>query len=334
MRHPVTKSFADSVSWSLICLLLITCLAASRGMGFGILLDRALVPGVGLAVLIGVLAVGRSRGNARLIAGATAFLQMTLFTMLGVVLTYLLASQAPPLWDAELAAADARLGLDWPAIFAAADRLPAAILLLGGTAYHSLVAQMVMCIVVLAGSGRFDRLRVTVAAAILAGVITVLVSGLVPAIGNLFDPDRYKALSPSVAWLDRDLIAQLRDGTIRQIDLSHMTGIVSFPSYHATLPVILAWGLRPISWLRLPAALWAGLTIAATPLFGGHYVADVLAGLLLATAALAVARRLSSEHLTAERMHRPAGCGTRPARTADPHRIGNMAGAGVIHDLV
>jgi hypothetical protein len=186
MRHPVTKSYADSVSWSLICLLLITCLAASRGMGFGILLDRAMVPGIGLAVLIGVLAVGRSRGNARLIAGATAFLQMTLFTMLGVVLTYLLASQAPPLWDAELAAADARLGLDWPAIFAAADRLPAAILLLGGTAYHSLVAQMVMCIVVLAGSGRFDRLRVTVAAAILAGVITVLVSGLVPAIGNLF----------------------------------------------------------------------------------------------------------------------------------------------------
>lgn len=332
MRHARPDFHVDAMAWSLICGLAVTCGVLGPALGFGVLLGRAVLPGIGLAVLAGALAIGRRRGNARLTAGATAFLQMTLFTILGVVLTYLLAARAGPLWDAELAAADARLGLVWPTIFAAADRMPAALLMIGGVAYHSLVLQMVVSIVLLAGAGRLQRLRIMVAAAILSGTVTVLVSGLAPAIGNLFDPHHYRTLWPSVAWLDRDLVLRLRDGTVRQVDLSHMTGIVSFPSYHATLPVILVWGLRPFSGLRAPATVWAGLTIIATPLFGGHYVVDVLAGLLLAIAGLAVAARLPSA--SAEGLLQPKLCGTPAPRTAGLHRIGSKDGVGVVHDLV
>lgn len=328
---------ANTISWILIGALAGICLSLGHALGFGVLLARAVLPGIGLAVLAGAMVVGRSRGNARLEAGATAFLQMTLFTILGVVLTYLLAARAGPLWDSELAAADARLGLDWPVIFAAADRLPSPLLAVAGTAYHSLVAQMVLCILVLAGTGRLERLRVMTAAAILAGVVTVLVSGLVSAVGNLFDPDRYAALWPSVAWQERTLVWALRDGALRQVDLSHMTGIVSFPSYHATLPVILVWGLYPLKRLRVPAAVWAGITIAATPLFGGHYVVDVLAGLLLASGALAVATRLPA-HAAPGGMLRPRLHAIGAARSAglplSAAPIGQGDGAGVIHDLV
>lgn len=296
MRLPLIASAADALSWTLVGGLAFACLLLTSLMGFGVLPGRALLAGIGLAVLAAALVIGRRRADARLAAGASAFLQMTSFTILGVVLTYLLAARGAPLWDARLAAADQRLGVHWPAILGAADRLPAPVLALGGVAYHSLVAQMVLCILVLAGTGRLDRLRVMTAAAILAGVTTVLVSGVVPAVGNLFDPDRYQALWPSVAWLERALVLGLRDGSVRQIDLLHMTGIVSFPSYHAALPVILGWGLYPIARLRLPAAIWATLTIAATPLFGGHYLVDVLAGVVLASAALALAARLVSKN--------------------------------------
>jgi len=287
-----TRLSPDTVSWTCLCGLLAACLWLRPAKGFDVSFPRAVLPILGLAVLLAALMVGRLRQDDRLVAGATAFLQMTLFTLLGVVFTYLLAADARPLWDDDLATADRWLGLQWPAILNAAAELPAALLLLAGAAYHSLVVQMMLCIVVLACSERYDRLRVLIAAAILSGTITVLASGAMPALGNLFDPDRYGRLWPSVAWLDRSLVAGLRDGTIRQIDLSHMTGIVSFPSYHAALPVILVWGLRPIAALHLPAALWAALTIAATPLFGGHYVVDVFAGLMLAVATLMVARRL------------------------------------------
>lgn len=332
MRHAVRDSCADAMSWMLIGGLAASCMLLGHAMGFGVPLGRAVLPGIGLAVLIAARAIGRRRGNVRLEAGASAFLQMTLFTILGVVFTYLLAARAGPLWDAELAAADARLGLVWPTIFAAADHLPASILLIGGIAYHSLVLQMVACIVLLASADRLDRLRTMVAAAILSGTVTVIVSGIVPAVGNLFDPHHYRTLWPSVAWLDRDLVLRLRGGTMRQVDLSHMTGIVSFPSYHATLPVILLWGLRPFPRLRLAAMVWAGLTIAATPLFGGHYGVDVLAGLLLAVGGVAVAKRLSSG--SPNGMLRPDIRGTHASRTAEPRRFGGKDGIGVIHDLV
>jgi hypothetical protein len=310
------------------------CILMGYVLSFQVLLARAVLPLTGVALMVSALFLGWTRQKAPLVAGATAFLQMTLFTFLGVVLAYLLAANAAPLWDERLAAADARLGIDWPTIFAAADRVPHLVLLAAGVAYHSLALQMVACILVLAGTARLDRLRATIAAAILSGTITIAVSGFMPAMGNLFDPAQYQALWPSVAWLDRELLLGLRAGTERSVDLSHMTGIVSFPSYHAALPVILAWGVFPVRRLRVPAAAWAGLTIVATPLFGGHYVVDVLAGLLLAAAALRVAAHIASaENRTAGVCWREP-YGTRPRRTPDLSRSDGRRGSGVVHDLV
>ncbi|WP_159756598.1 phosphatase PAP2 family protein [Sphingomonas sp. 8AM] len=300
------------MTWWVIAGLALGCLLLGHALGFGLLPARAALPATGLAALAGALLTGRLRADARLIAGATAFLQMTLFTILGVVFAYLLAAASHPLWDRWLTAADARLGFDWPAMLAKADQLPAAILLIGGLAYHSLVLQMVVCIVVLAGTGRLERLQTTIAAAILAGSVTILFSGLLPATGNLFDPDHYRHLWPSVAWGDRDLVAGLRDGAIRKLDLSHITGIVSFPSYHAALAVILFRGVYAIGSLRVPGAIWAGLTIVATPLFGGHYIVDVLAGLLLSVIALGVARGFAPTSQDPDRMRAPR----RPATAA------------------
>lgn len=285
---------ADALSWAILLGMLGSCVSLGLAMGFSIAAERAMAPAAGLTLLLSGVVMGRRAGRKHVSAAAVALLQMTLFTILGVTLAYLFAARAEPLWDAGLAAADARLGLHWPGLLAAADRLPAPLLMLSGLAYHSLAVQMVICILVLAATGRIERLRLMVAAAVLAGVVTILISGLMPAFGNLFAPSAYRQLWPSVAWLERDLIAGLRNGSLRQLDLSQLMGIVSFPSYHATLPVILAWSLRPIRGAFWPGASWAGLTVMATPLFGGHYAVDVIAGLLLALIAIAAVRPLAA----------------------------------------
>lgn len=279
-------------SWWLLAGMAGACLLACRGLNFTIDPARAVAPTIGVAVLWSSAILGRTRNLPRLAFGATAFLQMTLFTVLGVVLAYALAAQGNPFWDDKLAAADAWLGFDWPFIFRAADDLPVA-LWIGGLAYHSLTIQMIVCIVVLSGTGRSDALRLAVVAAISGGFATIAVSGLVPAAGNLFDPAEYHHLWPSIAWLERDLIAGLRDGSGRVLDLSFLMGIVSFPSFHATLPVILAWAQRDVSGMRVIAPVWGAMTVIATPLFGGHYAVDVLAGLALAVPAIALAPLLS-----------------------------------------
>ncbi len=269
--------------WVLIAALAITCAFASYGVGFHF--EGLALPGLSLLLLTGAMIIGRVTDRPRLYAGASAFLLMSLFTILGVILSYALAARAGALWDGDFARADRYLGFDWPAVLTAADDAPV-MLWIGGVAYHSLPLQMVVCIVALSGTGKVATLTTAVTAAIISGFVTILVSGLMPGTGYIFDPTQYTNLWPSVAWIEREMIAGLRDGSWRTVDLTQLWGIVTFPSYHATLPIILAWGLRELPWLRIIAPIWAGVTIIATPLFGGHHGVDVIAGIAIAPIAL------------------------------------------------
>jgi len=259
---------------------------------FSIDLLRALPATLILGALTVALFIGRRTNRSRLEAGAAAFLLMTLFTLLGVVLAYAFAAHAGPLWDARLAMMDRRIGFDWPFLLTALDRHPILIWLLG-LAYHSLTLQMIVVIVALSGAARFDVLRIMVCAAILSGFVTILISAWVPAMGNLFDPAGYRHLWPSIAWLERDLIQGLRDGSVRVLDLTMLMGIVSFPSFHATLAAIFIWTLKAVPRLTWAGRIWAVLTILATPVFGGHYGVDVIMGLLLAPPAILIARSIT-----------------------------------------
>ncbi|WP_175518313.1 phosphatase PAP2 family protein [Sphingomonas sp. OK281] len=254
-----------------------------------------------LTALGSALAFGKYTARPRLAAGATAFLQMTLFTLTGVVLAYALAANAGQLWDARLAAADRAIGFDWPVVLALLDTCPPVIWLLG-LAYHSLTLQMIVVIVALSGMGKFDTLRITVCAAILSGFVTILISGLTPAMGNLFDPSRYAHLWPSIAWLEQGLISGLRDGSRRVLDLTMLMGIVSFPSFHATLAAIFIWAFGAMPRVALPGRAWAILTIVATPVFGGHYGVDVIMGLILAPPSLLAARHLTRQRQSFHRV--------------------------------
>ncbi|TCQ03198.1 PAP2 superfamily protein [Sphingomonas sp. PP-CC-3A-396] len=284
----------DTPSWLLIAAMLGSFLAAQYHHRFSVDPIRATPAIASLLALASALAIGRYTARPRLAAGATAFLQMTLFTLLGVVLAYALAANAGQLWDARLAAADRAIGFDWPVLLALLDTCPPVIWLLG-LAYHSLTLQMIVVIVALSGMGKFDTLRIMVCAAILSGFVTILISGLTPAMGNLFDPSRYAHLWPSIAWLEQGLISGLRDGSRRVLDLTMLMGIVSFPSFHATLAAIFIWAFGAMPRVALPGRAWAILTIVATPVFGGHYGVDVIMGLVLAPPALLAARHLTRQ---------------------------------------
>lgn len=285
---------AEMPSWLILALMTISILAAQVSHRLSIDPVRA-VPAAATILALGIaIAVGRNSGRPRLAAGATAFLQMTLFTLLGVVLAYALAANGGALWDDRLAAADHAIGFDWPVLRGRLDMVPPLVWLLG-LAYHSLVLQMVVVIVVLSALGKFDTLRTTVCAAIGAGFVTILISGITPAMGNLFDPANYLHLWPSVAWQEQGLITGLRDGSLRSLDLTMLMGIVSFPSFHATLAAIFIWAFGTVPRLAVAGGGWAVLTILATPVFGGHYGVDVIAGLLLAPPALIAARRLTQQ---------------------------------------
>lgn len=293
MIAPVLRAdHRDTPSWLLIAAMLMSFLAAQYHHRFTVDPIRAAPVIVSLMALGIALAIGKYTARPRLMAGATAFLQMTLFTVFGVILAYALAANSGPLWDTRLAAADRAIGFEWPVMLALLDKFPPAIWLFG-VAYHSLTLQMIVVIVALSGLSKFDTLRTAVCAAILSGFVTILISGFVPAMGNLFDPSHYRHLWPSIAWLEQGLISGLRDGSHQVLDLTMLMGIVSFPSFHATLAAIFIWAFRAIPRLAVPGGAWAILTIVATPVFGGHYGVDGIMGLILAPPAILAATYLT-----------------------------------------
>ena len=217
------------------------------------------------------------------------FRQVLAFSCIGAALSYQVAAHAGPLWDPAFRAWDHALGFNAASAFGALERRPA-LAAFNAAMYHSLVPQMVVALLALAWFGKLYEMRVLLFASIAAGVFAILLSGVFPAMGNLYDPAAYPNLGTSAAWLHRGDIEALRAGTLRTLDLGEMKGIVTFPSYHAALATVYIAAFRTLPLLRWFGGGWAALTVAATPAGGGHYLVDVIAGVVVALLTLKLAR--------------------------------------------
>ena len=126
--------------------------------------------------------------------------------------------------------------------------------------------------------------------------MTTAISAFVPAIGVYqqigLDPAALSNIEPR-AYLEgvRDL-GPVRDGTLRHLDLFALAGIVTFPSFHAASAVLYLWALWPVRWMRPIALVANAAMLASTPVDGGHYFVDLIAGIALAGAAILAARWL------------------------------------------
>jgi membrane-associated phospholipid phosphatase len=284
------KDGHDDASWLLIGFAGIASLALQSASPFRIEAAGLIAPTAIFLLLLVASAAARLAPTVHpLAAGLPFFRQVLAFSCVGAALSYQVAAHAGPLWDGAFRTWDATLGFDAPAAFGELDERPL-LAALNAAMYHSLVPQMVTALLALAWFGKAYEMRVLLFASIASGLIAVFLSGLFPALGNLYDPAHYPNLGSSAAWLHRADIEGLRAGTLRTLDLREMKGIVTFPSYHAALATIYIAAFRGLPVLRWLGGGWAALTIAATPAGGGHYLVDVVAGIFLALLALRLAQ--------------------------------------------
>ena len=206
--------------------------------------------------------------------------------------------------DANLLATDRALGLDWGAYVAYVDAHPALASWLN--VGYAMIRWPIFAIpVALAAIGRFRRIEEFTFAFGVALAITTLISAVVPAIGVYqqigLDPATLKNIDPR-PYLDqlRDL-PPTRDGMLRHLELLNLGGIVTFPSFHAASAILYAWALWPLRWARPFVVLINGVMLAATPLNGGHYFIDVIAGVAFAVLAIVAMRVVASRAITRRR---------------------------------
>jgi membrane-associated phospholipid phosphatase len=133
----------------------------------------------------------------------------------------------------------------------------------------------------------------------LTAIGTLILYVFMPAIGPFsylwHHPIVY--MPESEQW-QQGLIPALRAHTERVVDLGHLRGIVSAPSFHAaaaTIYINAAWRLPRLRWpvLALNAAM-----LMSTPVEGTHYLIDILLGTMVALAAIATLHRIMPREIT------------------------------------
>ena len=219
----------------------------------------------------------KSRTIETLLETAAAVIAYT--GVLGPI-SYFCARNAMPLFDGSFRAADRMMGYDWQAWADYETSIPALSLILR-LAYASLIPQTLLILAVsplLKGGQRgFTMIRASFIAATLACAGSYFLPAAMPeAVHTDWYPD----------W------AALRGTEPFSTSLPHINGIITFPSFHAALAIIMLYsvrGLGPVTWAF---GVVEALLLVATTTYGHHYLADVVAGVVVAGIAIILARLL------------------------------------------
>ncbi len=98
-------------------------------------------------------------------------------------------------------------------------------------------------------------------------------------------------ISPTAGVYHMEFVAGLRSGTLFEINFNVIQGLATFPSFHTIEGVLLVWCLRNGGAGFYCALLATILMLLSTPIYGGHYLVDLIAGAIVAFAAIAIYHR-------------------------------------------
>jgi membrane-associated phospholipid phosphatase len=236
-----------------------------------------------------------------------------LLTLPGLVMSYAAMRLGAPLADDLLIAADRAIGFDWPAFVALVDRSPGLSRFLAH-AYGSFAAQLFFLPVLLCLIGLEGRAyRMMLAYLILFATSVVIGTGF-PSIGAYeghgLAGGELAHVNAHFGYFFLDSFEAVRAQPDFVLALDNAAGIVTFPSVHAGVALLCAWAAWPNLWLRWPLiVLNAGMAVAAIT-HGAHYLVDILAGMLVASAAISATWLITRSPVPSHR------CGSRPESLA------------------
>jgi PAP2 superfamily len=198
-----------------------------------------------------------------------------------VMFNQLTMTQHWPFADAWLIGMDRNLGIDWLSyakFITQSDGMNSWLLL----AYNGLTGNGTIMVLLLAVLSN-QRLRVieTAFMIVATGLIATTIASFFPAKAawvTLADPEllaRFKATSgmSHVA----PMLALRADAPVH-IVMERLIGLATFPSYHTCLALIIMLSSRGYRYAWPIGVIFGVSIVAATPVYGGHYFIDLIAG--------------------------------------------------------
>jgi membrane-associated phospholipid phosphatase len=214
---------------------------------------------------------------------------MLFFSAAAAMLSYLATAFDRPLIDQALIAADKLMGFDWTRYVAFVNARPW-LGDLSSALYVSTLPQVALATVTLPILGQSARGREFVLAIMIAALICVGISAVLPSAGALahYKPDAafYLANHPVVDMAYKDEFFRMRALAIETLTLQDAKGLIAFPSYHVSMSVLIALAFRGMPRFFWPLFVLNLGVILSTPIDGGHHLIDGVAGAAVAVIAL------------------------------------------------
>lgn len=292
---PERQFFVNRLIWYAI----ITTAALDAGwlLGSGMRLD-ILGAMVVLPVLLACFAISafyrfvRRDDNLFMLGHITSQL-ICAATVLGI-LSYLSAGYAFPLLDEKLIAIDHALFFDWKNYVYWVDKHQWIALMLHYS-YISSGPQIIGFMFLLflyKQTAHAQRFIITFLA---GGLITIVLSTIFPAVAGYvhynFDLSTLKNIHPVAARVHEQPYMDMRNHVTTVIAFP-LRGLVTFPSFHSTLAILMMYCSLSIRWLKWIAIPLNILVLLSTPTDGGHYLIDILGGILVAIPAIFIAEKI------------------------------------------
>lgn len=288
------------IKWTLIGLTVCAAAALIRVEGLHFPPLDAISPLV-LAALLGGCGYYyyHRRGEESFVACLNALLHITLYTAAYSVLMYAAAAHNRPLVDDWLMGCDALARVHLPDIVAWSADHPRIEALLR-VAYNSLLWQTPLVIVVLGFSGDRKALEQFVLQFMLGTWLCAVVFCLWPAAGP-FTGYGFAPSATQAVYLQH--LHELRDGVRTLVTWRGAEGLITFPSFHTTWALLLAWSVRRHAVVFVVSAVLNAGVIVATMTTGRNYFTDVLGGAVLAVGVIALTTHSAAGmHDTSRRM--------------------------------
>lgn len=192
---------------------------------------------------------------------------------------------AMPLQDSAMTAIDAFFGFDWIAITTWVSARPLIAQALAWS-YSSCMLQMMGVALLLLATSRVSDLWDFLAILMLGLALTILVAAVVPAASPAVHLQPASSLLDAMAQFGAtynyaDQFAALRDGKLTLFVAGEAKGILTFPTYHVVVALVLTYAVRHWWFLLWPATGLNALVIISTVPIGGHYVIDIVGGVLV-----------------------------------------------------
>ena len=246
------------------------------------------IPFRDLAAVIAVFLVGVSfrtlyrdrRGS--LIAEYCALSLVT--TAIFGILSYLCCAAALPLIDSELLHLDQMFGFDWNNWFQFVRHysfMRIGLYLL----YASISVQDLYFLVLFGLLGDVWRLREVYWIFFVSCAVTLAFSAIMPALGHV---EAFARGGEFCSYLTD--VTRLRHGGNLHFDVASLEGIVTFPSFHTSLAIMLIYAFRRTGFIGIAVAGINLLMLPAIPPIGCHYLVDMLAGAAVALGSIMLVR--------------------------------------------